>query len=72
MNELKSVQFACEQLKSRMDSVEIGTDTSEVQETQGNFSHRINRFEKSVNLEHLNYSLHRVIRLEKSVGLMRV
>ena len=68
MNELRSVQFACEQLRIRMDSVEVGGDTRELREIQGNLSSRIGRFEKSVNLHHVNESLRRIIRLEESVG----
>ena len=62
MNELRSVQFACEQLRTRMDSAEIGTDMSE------DLSRRISRFEETVNLNQANESFRRIIRLEESAG----
>ena len=68
VKELRSVQFDCEQLRTRMDSVEVGTDTSELREIQGNLSSRISWFEESVNLHCVNESLHRIISLEESVG----
>ena len=51
-----------------MDSVEVGTDTNELREIQGNLSTRVSRFEESVSLHQVNESLRRIIRLEGSVG----
>ena len=70
MNELRS-QFVCEQLRTRMDGIEVYTDLSGLRENQDDLSSRIGRFEESVNLHglhHVNESLHRIIRLEASVG----
>ena len=51
-----------------MDSVEIGTNVSEIRETKSNLSSRISRLEESVNLNHVSEALCRIIRLEESVG----
>ena len=45
MTELRSAEFASEQLRTRMDSIEVGTDTSELRESQSTLSSRISRFE---------------------------
>ena len=55
-----------------MDSTEIGTDVSEVREILKDLSLRISRFEESVNLDHVNESLRRIIRLEERLGHGRV
>ena len=55
-----------------MDGIEIGTGMSKLRERQDNLSNRIRRFEESVSLHHVNESLHRIIRLEASVGHGRV
>ena len=68
MSELRSVQFACEQLRIR---VEIGTDQSELRGFRTT-SRVIGRLEESVNLHHVNESLHKIIRLEQNVGHGRV
>ena len=68
MNEpIGSVQFACEQLRTRMDSVEIGTDVSEILEIQGDLSRRISRLGECVSLGQENESLSRITRLEESI-----
>ena len=51
-----------------MDSNEGGADMSEVLEAQSNLSNRISWFEESVNLNYVNESLDRIIRLEEPVG----
>ena len=50
MNELRPVQFACEQLRTRMESVEVGADLGEIRENQDVLSCRISRAEESVSL----------------------
>ena len=51
-----------------MESNEIGTDVSEILDTQGDLSRRISRIEESVSLGRDNDSLRRINRLEESVG----
>ena len=68
MNELRSVQFACEQLRDRVSGIETSSDMSELRESQANLSNRIRQFKESVNVHHANESLPRIIRLEASVG----
>ena len=43
MNELRSVQFVCEQLRARVDGIEDGADMSDLRESQDNLSTRIRR-----------------------------
>ena len=68
LNDLRSIQFAFELLRNRIDGIEAGTDVRGLREGQDNPQNRIRRFEESVNLHHVNESLNRIIRLEASVG----
>ena len=72
MSELRSVQFAWEQLRTRMDGVEVSPDVIGLRENQDNLSNRVRRFEESVGLHHVNESLNRIIRVEASVGHAQV
>ena len=67
MNELRSVQHSIAQLRSRVDGVKALRDVRGLREGLDNLSNRIERFEESVNLNHVNEPLRRIIRLEKSV-----
>ena len=50
MSELRSVQFACEQLRDRVNGIEASSDVRELREDQANLSNRVRQFEESVNL----------------------
>ena len=68
MSELRSIQFAFEQLRTRIDDVEASTHVRGLREGQDNLSSRIRRFKESISLHHVNESLNRIVRLEASVG----
>ena len=68
MNELRSVQYSFELLRSRIDGIEANADAGGLREGQDNLSTRIRRFEESISVHQVNDFLNRIVRLETSVG----